>query len=257
MIVVKLQGGLGNQMFQYSAGRSLAQNNELYLDTTFYNNQHGVTPRSYSLNVFPNLKSEIYKGQQNGTPFIKLCEPQTFKPFPIVSDKNIYLDGYFQTEKYFKEISNALREDFSPSLETRKKLEQKYPESIGNSISLHVRRTDYTKYSHVHTVQSLDYYYDALKTIGKFDQLYIFSDDIAWCKENIRAPRTTYIEGNTDVEDLWLMSMCDNHIIANSSFSWWGAWLSKSKKVIAPKCWFGISGPKDWNDIYCVDWIVL
>lgn len=257
MIVVKLQGGLGNQMFQYSAGKALALNNNLYLDVSFYNNQHGITPRKYGLDIFPNLNGQIYSGHQNGMPFIKINEPQIFEPLSSYIDKNVYLDGYFQTEKYFKNVSNSLKNDFAPAKDISEKLIAKYPSVIQNSVSLHVRRTDYLKASHVHHVQSIDYYYDGLKAVGKFDHLYIFSDDIEWCKENLKIPRTTYVEGNSDVEDLWIMSMCKNHIIANSSFSWWGAWLSESKKVIAPKNWFGPSGPKYWNDIYCENWIVL
>lgn len=257
MIVVKLQGGLGNQLFQYSAGKALSLNDNLYLDVSFYNYQHGITPRKYSLNGFPNLNANIYSGQQNGMPFIKINEPQRYEPLQNFVDKNIYLDGYFQTDKYFKNVSSLLKHDLGPSIDTTENLIRKYPNVVGNSVSLHVRRTDYIKASHVHPLQTIDYYYDGLKMIGKFDHIYIFSDDIEWCKENLKTPRTSYVEGNSDLEDLWLMSMCKNHIIANSSFSWWGAWLSDSKKVIAPKNWFGSAGPKYWNDIYCENWVVL
>lgn len=257
MIISIIKGGLGNQMFQYSAGKAIAQSDDLYLDISFYNNQLGSTPRNYSLNVFPNLKANIYSGQQNGLPFVRFMEPERYLSIPSYPDKNTCLDGYFQSEKYFKNISDVLKNDFAPTESIKEKLISKCPEIIGNSVSLHVRRTDYTKYSHIHPLQTFDYYFDALKMIGKFDHLYIFSDDIGWCKENIKTPKTTYVEGNSDIEDLWLMSMCKNHIIANSTFSWWGAWLSNSNKVIAPKNWFGQAGPKFWNDIYCEDWITL
>lgn len=257
MIVVKLQGGLGNQMFQYSAGYALAKDTDLYLDTSFYNNQDGITPRQYNLHQFPKLKANLYSRQQNGKPFVRITEPESYQPIPMFSEQNIYLDGYFQTEKYFKYARDAICLAFSPDDNVIEGFKAKYSHLNGNTVSLHVRRTDYINVSHVHTLQSLDYYYDALKIIGKFDQLYVFSDDIAWCKDNLKIPRTTYVEGNSDVEDMWLMSMCNNHVIANSSFSWWGAWLSKSKKIVAPKNWFGPGGPKYWNDIYCEDWIVL
>lgn len=254
MIVAKLQGGLGNQLFQWAFARSLSNlyNVSLYLDTSFYNqNIPGVTKRNFSLNKFPNLKYDLFENaQNNGKQFIRFSEPQSFTKLNYNSLYNYYLDGYFQSEDYFKDSSDIIREDLSPNVE----LIEKYPIVNKNNISLHIRRTDYITSNGYHPVQSLDYYKSSIEMIGDYDHIFVFSDDINWCKENLKFDNMIFIEGNDEVEDIWLMSLCKNNIIANSSFSWWSAWLNKNenKKVIYPKNWFGpqvnslVSVPKNW-----------
>ena len=101
-----------------------------------------------------------------------------------------------------------------------------------------------------------EYYKNALDIIGGYENLYVFSDDINWCKTNLKFKNMVFVEGNDDVEDLWLMSLCDHNIIANSSFSWWGAWLNinPNKKVISPKRWFGEQTNLSSDDIIPVSW---
>lgn len=259
MIVAKLQGGLGNQIFQWAFGRNLAKANNvpLYLDTNFYNlNLPGITKRSFSLSKLPNLKFEIFENvKDNGKSFIRFNEPPFFTQLNYDSSFNYYLDGYFQCEKYFIESEDLIRNELAPSEEILKNLMA--IEGIeGNNISLHVRRTDYITSNGFHPVQSIDYYQNAIDIIGDYDNVFIFSDDIDWCKKNLNFKNMIFVEGNDDIIDIWIMSLCKNNIIANSSFSWWGAWLNKNKnkKVIAPKLWFG---SQNEHNIIPDSWIVI
>ena len=251
-------GGLGNQMFQYAYARNLSilNKDEFYLDTSFYNHQVGVTPRVFSLNSFPKLS-------------INLEIPTIVKP-KIITDNFVYdsqnifkgdcfLDGYWQSEKYFKESKNTIIDDFSPDNENKKKLLKKYPQVNNNSISLHIRRTDYLTSNGYHPVQTIDYYNKAIDILGNYENIFIFSDDINWCKENLSFKNMLFVENNTDVEDLWLMSLCKKNIIVNSSFSWWGAYLNKNKdkKVIAPSKWFGEGVNLNTHDIVPEEWIKI
>ena len=126
-----------------------------------------------------------------------------------------------------------------------------------NTVSLHVRRTDYVNLQNYHPIAAIQYYKDALDLI-EHDKVVVFSDDINWCKKNFKFNNMVFIEGNSNIEDLYLMSMCNNNVIANSSFSWWAAWLNKNeyKKIVAPKVWFGPAAPSD-KDIIPDTWIKI
>ena len=254
-----MMGGLGNQMFQYSYAKnlSLLNDSDFYLDTTFYNNQVGVTPRSFLLDSFPNLT-------------IKVNIPTTTPPLRTIIDnfaydsnnippKDCFLSGYWQSEKYFKESKEIIIRDFLPTQTIKNKFLSKYPELNSITISLHIRRTDYLNSNGYHPVQTINYYKNGIDILGKYDNLFIFSDDIEWCKDNLNFKNMIFVEGNSDVEDLWLMSLCKKNIIVNSSFSWWGAYLNcyKDKDVVAPSQWFGDGVnlkttdivPEEWNKI--------
>jgi hypothetical protein len=145
---------------------------------------------------------------------------------------------------------------------TNQKIHDKYGDLLSlDTCSIHVRRGDYLALQNHHPIQSIEYYQNAIDIIGNDKHFLIFSDDIKWCEENFGGlTNKTYITGNQDYEDLYLMSMCRNNIIANSTFSWWGAWLNKNedKKVIAPKQWFGVSNSHlDTSDLYCKKWITI
>ena len=136
-----------------------------------------------------------------------------------------------------------------------------FRENFGDTevISIHIRRGDYLKYPN-HPIQTLEYYSEGLSNFPSDIPVIIFSDGIDWCKEQelFRDDRFIFAEGNNTGVDLCLQSLCTYHIIANSSFSWWGSWLAKSKKTVAPSRWFG--GPdahKDLGDVYLKDWIVI
>ena len=196
---------------------------------------------------------------------------------------NISLYGFFQSWKYFSNIVDIIREDFTfhkehliPCQEMMQELEGQEP------IMLHVRRGDpnltdprgfkwsYTQCGSMHPVQPIEYYEKALKKFDPKQPVVVFSDSVEWVKEQeffsgdrflISEPEDKYADGSfTPYADLCLMSLCSHAIIANSSMSWWGAWLisNPDKKVIAPKMWFGPAyADKDTKDLYCPDWIVL
>lgn len=283
MIITKLIGGLGNQMFQYAAGRSLAHanNTQLKLDISGYNNQKGITPRSYMLDIF-NIqsnyanKTEIYKFRGNNillrifkmNPYIMEKQFYFDPKIHIVKD-NSYLDGYWHSEKYFKNIEQIIRQEFTyinkPD-KTNKELIKQIDSC--NSVSVHVRLGDYVedeKTNQFHGVCRLDYYKAAITHEArqvKSPHFFVFSDDPGWCKANLHLKYpTTYVtnnHGGKDYEDMRLMSECKHNIIANSSFSWWAAWLNQypDKTVIAPKKWFNDKSintrdliPKSWIKI--------
>jgi hypothetical protein len=182
---------------------------------------------------------------------------------------NVDLLGYFQTEKYFKHIEQLIRNDFTFH-ETISTQCQTTITNIRNTemidmgdvcsteiIAMHIRRGDYVTLQDYHPVLPIEYYTEALAKMP-YVHVLVFSDDIEWCQQYFKGSRFFFSKSNTSAADLCLMSMCDYHIIANSSFSWWGAWLSKSKQVIAPAQWFGPAlSDKNTVDVYCDGWIKL
>lgn len=248
-------GGLGNQLFQWAYAKSLSiiYNVPYYIDKSFYLNQIGVTPRDYELHKFEFLEIE-FKEKPNNINLFNIYDGNPNVKIDI--NKNYFLYGYFQSEKYFFDKSEYIRRDLRMTEYMRSKLYEKYG-NLYNHISLHVRRTDYlTSGNGFHPVQPISYYENAIKLLSSYERLLIFSDDINWCKSNLRFDNSVFIEQSSNVEDLWLMSLCRDNIIANSSFSWWGAWLNENenKKVIAPIKWFNgqntpILVPDSWNRI--------
>ena len=272
MIIVRLKGGLGNQMFQYALGRQLAEKNQtdLRLDLSFYDDQSGITPRQYELAIF-KIRAEIAKKED----VVKVIGPRPprlvqkildrlkidynkknyvredsfgFRSYFLSLPDNVYLDGYFQSEKYFSDIRTEILADFSLLPGEADKivgLSQKI--KTANSVSLHVRRGDYVSRPEAnafHGICSLDYYRAAIKIIKdriSEPHFFIFSDDLDWCRDNFSdLEKVEFVSGFSPAQDLILMSRCRHNIIANSSFSWWGAWLNQNTKniVIAPQRWF-------------------
>ena len=259
MIITKLQGGLGNQIFQWAYGKFLSEkyNTPLYLDANFYSHQYGVTFREFSLCKFPNLKYQLiseYSKLDRGV--IQVSDNFIYKNINYNPDRNYYLNGYWQSEKYFVEIQDLIRSELKPSPEFFKKFNYLFG---NNNISMHIRRTDYVTSNGYHPVQTIEYYNQAIEIIGDYDNILVFSDDIKWCKENLKFRDIIFIDGNDDIEDLWIMSTCKDNVIANSSFSWWGAWLNqnRNKKVICPKNWFGSQSNIDDRDIVPSTWIKI
>jgi len=263
MIITKLQGGLANQIFQWAYGRHLSNkyNVDLYADLNFYSqNILGITKRTYSLSKFPKINFQLFNQSNlsNSRIFQKINDNFQFNELIYDNNYNYYLDGYWQSEKFFYESADLIRGELTPSDEILKKLNLT-PFIDTNVVSLHVRRTDYVTSNSFHTVQSIEYYKKALDIIGEYDYIFVFSDDIQWCKDNLTFNNMIFMEGFDDVEDIWLMSMCKNNIIANSSFSWWGAWLNSNpnKKVIAPNNWFGKNVNINSGNIVPDEWIKL
>ncbi len=286
MIIIRITGGLGNQMFQYAVAKSLAKKNDdiFKLDISFYPKQ---TLRKYELNLFnieENIatKDEIIRLAGNENFWFKIKRKLGLNPKRpnsyyaekeiAVFDKelfnkqsDIYLDGYWQNENYFKDIRNEILKDFTLKQDISKEAKE-YLKQIqnSNSVSLHVRRGDYVQNSNtnkIHGVCDLNYYKRAIKYIlEKMDNpmFFIFSDDIKWCKENFDFLENKIFVDKTKsaIEDLELMKNCKHNIIANSTFSWWGAWLNENneKIVIGPKQWFV---KKEWKNLnlVCEGWI--
>jgi hypothetical protein len=248
MVGVKLVGGLGNYMFQIAAAYSLATDNN---DTLIIDTQKSLTVHKSVLNYKNNIFRNFIFDQINS--FSVYTEPY-FHYKKIDYQPNIFLSGYFQSEKYFINHRNTLLKLFSIDSLNLDLINKKYSNiDFENSCSLHVRRGDYLKYPNAHPTCDVSYYE---KSIGLVDSenILIFSDDINWCKNNllIKNKNLIFIEGNQDYTDLWIMSLCKNNIMANSTFSWWGAWLNnnKNKLVIGPKKWFGESLHHNTDDLY-------
>jgi len=302
MIITKIQGGLGNQMFQYAVGRNLAIKNdtELKFDNSFFNTISADTPRIFVLDKFnisgniisDNELKKIKRSNLQGrslskrviSKILKITEaikPIRFRRFvgfgdiifhpevlQIKTKKTVYLAGNWPTHKYFKEINSIIQNDFSlkNDLSNQAKL---ILNKIKNTeaVSIHIRRGDYilnNKTSSLHGgICTLDYYEQAIKIIEQKTnnpEFFIFSDDIEWVKENLKINHpVTYVSGNgiPDYEELVLMSHCQHNIIANSTFSWWGAWLNQNpnKIVIAPEKWF--NSDTDIRDLIPETWIKL
>ena len=248
MIIVKLQGGLGNQMFQYAAGRAVSKrlNSELLLDPKWFKES---TNRSLWLSGL-NIPQEIISADPPKK--IKLSHFQEsapgFDPTFLTLKDNFYLDGYFQSYKYFSDIEATIRKEFTLK-DTSKEVIKNWERTITGqtSVSLHIRRGDYLWKKHLSILGllPLEYYENAIKEITghlKTFKIFVFSDDIAWTKENLKSATPVDFVSSAQLspaEETYLISRCEHHIIANSSFSWWGAWLSSNlnKIVIAPKPW--------------------
>lgn len=252
MIIVQLKGGLGNQLFQYALSRRLAieYNTEVYIDIRkipLYK-----TKRRFELFNFPHIKYEIKEFSDNNYTVINENKI-TITPSHLDKKNNYYFEGYWQSERYFKNISETIKNELMPRLKSIQKLTASI--SSDNAVSLHVRRTDYLYNKNVFNILDIDYYKQAVDVVGSYEKLFIFSDDIKWCKQNLHFDKMIFVEGNNSVTDLWLMSLCRDNIIANSSFSYWGAWLNDNpdKKVITPDKWFlnkkAIIAPDNWIKI--------
>lgn len=257
MIISKIQGGLGNQMFQYAYGRHLSHKYQtvLYIDDRFYTTQ---SKRQFELDKFNvSYFSKDLNSIQVNYPILKITDDFSYKKIPPPNDCNYYLDGYWQSEKYFTESEDIIRSDFTPNQYILDKI--KNTPLTDNSLSLHIRRTDYVTSNGFHPVQPIKYYQDAIDCIGDYGNIFVFSDDIQWCRDNLKFDKMIFMDGFGDIEDMFVMSMCTNNIICNSSFSWWGAWLNKNenKKVIAPKNWFGIQANLNDSDIVPQKWIKI
>ena len=249
MIITKLQGGLGNQLFQWATTKSLSlkYKSDYAFDLAYFST---FNSRPLALSKFKKINiPTVRKSYSVGIVY----DDFKFKEIP----DNSYLNGYWQSEKYFIDHRDVILADLSVQEDEIIRIKDKYKNIEDNSVSLHIRRGDYVNLQDFHPTQPIEYYNNSIDLI-KPSNIFILSDDIAWCREHIKYKNCTFIEED-DITSINVMSLCNNNIIANSSFSWWGAWLNanKDKKVIAPKDWFGSSGPTYWQDIYCKGWIVL
>jgi len=256
-------GRLGNQMFQYSSLRGIADK---------FNYDYCIPPENFQ-NECLNSETNIFKvfeleedSQRLITPYIDLSEEAIGFDDNIWSNcpDNINLKGFFQSEKYFINIKNKIKKAFifkKDILNTAKYIFYNTFNDNDKIVSLHIRRGDYLQWPQ-HPVQPIDYYSKAMSLINNRDiKFLIFSDDINWCKkqELFQNNNCLFAQYNSCAVDLCMMTFCDYHIICNSSFSWWGAWLSNSEMVISPKLWF--SPPLENDDNFLIssnaNWIKI
>ena len=253
-------GQLGNQMFQYASTKGIASK----LNTSFMIPDHREIFDDGIGNRYTILLHDVFNldGQRGILQTQNYIQEENFcfeeKFFNISPSTNVCLWGFFQTEKYFKHIEKQIRKDFT----FRDDINDECYDLIKqftNPIALHIRRGDFIWNNKNHPPLSLDYYKSALQLFDSDREVIIFSDDTEWCKEQelFVDDRFAVAEGGDQFYDLCLMSMCDDFIIANSTFSWWGAWLGNRGKVIAPKRWFGETLGHDTKDLYCKGWKIL
>lgn len=250
-------GRLGNQMFQYAATRGISS----------IKGYEWCVPKSNpDIDIFNTFKltncqsKNIYMLDQGYAPIVK----EKFFHFDEVlfymcpCDVSLY--GYFQSEKYFKGIEDQIRNDFIFLDEIRDSCEEAIS-NIERPISLHIRRGDYLNKNEIYYNLELDYYENALNKFDSNRNVIIFSDDVEWCKnQDIFSNDRFLISDNLDKKiDMCLMSLCSDFIIANSTFSWWGAWLANRGKVIAPKKWFKseYEVKNQTKDLYLENWELI
>lgn len=296
MLVIKIWAGLANQMFQYALYKSLiASGKTAFIDIPTriskwdfekINFMH-VFPNASAKTVSPELANLInsrynnnlykirnkiytYLNIPNGFDLFYIKEPKySYNPFIKDLEGDYYLEGFWQTEKYFREIADSIRKDFTfRDFTDARNLELEKIIRNSSSVSIHVRKgKDYKKRITKGTC-NIDYYKKAIEVINKKvdnPKFFIFSDNIEWCKDNLSFCSPTYVDwnpgsGKGNHLDMQLMTGCKYNIVANSSYSWWGAWLNSNpeKIVVAPQIWFNEKYSSfDTSDIIPEDWIKL
>lgn len=295
-VVVALSGGLGNQLFQYAMGRALSLRNDvpLVLDLAWFQEvkkQEGkiTTLREYALAPFglptstqckertlselSGISGRIYRRIRRYLPHESQRSPVFFeKGFPFDQSAfslaaPIRLEGYWQSPRYFEDKADVIRKEIrTPGLMSTGTSRMMDDISNRDAICLHIRRGDYVTNSHAaaaHGLCSIDYYYRGMEIVLEGlanPHCFIFSDDTEWARSNLElsVPATIVDVNGPDTahQDLWLMANCKRFITANSSFSWWGAWLSENEKkmVVAPKVWFA-DRRHDTRDLIPAEWI--
>ena len=268
-------GKLGNQMFQYACLYSIAKKNgyDFSIPSTsleWKNVVNYYNSRMYLLDIF-NISARV-------EPPIKqihntcVYNDAIFNPQLFTIQDNTDISGYFQSEKYFEHCAEDIRCEFSfKNKELLADVDREF-ETLPTKIGIHVRRGDYVKYANVHPLCTLEYYKEAVRilreTCTENPILYVFSDDINWCKANFTGQFSEEIIYDEEPESgeryfthqektMMKMSKCDKIVIANSSYSWWGAWLGNKKEVIAPTNWFGDKPFNEFSDIFASGWKVI
>ncbi|MFV8325991.1 alpha-1,2-fucosyltransferase [Flavobacterium sp. ZS1P14] len=293
MIIIKLKGGLGNQMFQYAFASILAKKNNaiIKIEKSFFDlteKTEGHTPRNFELGIFDNSYNEamvtdiLFFNQLSIINKLKrdfgFNFPKIYNEFSFDFHKTglliktpVYIKGYFQSYKYFVGHEDFINKIFAFPIDTLDKVNKKILSGIKGTttISIHIRRGDYVNdkvTQQFHGNCSLGYYFNAISLLtsrNKDFTLVFFSDDSDWVKEQFETlPYSKIVVdhniGENSWKDMLLMSSCSHNIIANSSFSWWAAWLNENpeKIVIAPEKWFA-EAEKSTKDLIPSEWIRL
>jgi hypothetical protein len=258
MISCVLNGGLGNQLFQIATTYAMALDchDKCGFDFSMKPVHQGNSPQSYRHNIYRKLMC-LPKGWKPSTKYRE--KDSGYQKLPYHRD--IQYVGYLGHEKYFShrktEVLNLFKDDI-----TINNIKRMFPTLFDNSVSLHVRRGDYLSFPDVYIMPTIDYYDKAISYVDskrKIDHIIVISDDIPWCMDNLKDPRMVFMDGTKDYVDLYIMTLCEHNILANSSFSWWGAYMNthQNKIVVSPVKWFKKeSGAKD-EYLICNDWIKI
>lgn len=276
ILYAQLLGGIGNMLFIVANLYSLSIDRNMKYCVS--NNTESITRRKDEKFWLNSILQSVKKVNKKPSEVkYRYRERQfNFQKIPNSKGNGLELYGYYQTEKYFKHNKDKIIELFT---KYKKKIQNELDTIFnykGKTISLHIRRGDYLKLQHAHVVQSLEYYneslnkmmrllnYDILEKMNEDYKIFIFSDDINWCKQQEifkKINNKKFINTKCAIKDLYLMSMCNHHIIANSTFSWWGSYLNnnKDKITIAPSKWFNenYKPSEQYKDIYCENWIII
>ena len=246
-------GRLGNQIFQLASTIGIAR--KVGHEPKF--------PRDFDVPQAFKIKEDLLmdRSQMHGYPRVGERWFHFDSMMFTVTDE-VDITGYLQTEKYFKHVEDEIRELLTFLDEIQEQANKLIPKVDAETVSIHARRGDYVDKQSYHPLCTPEYYQAAINEFTDRDYYFVvFSDDQAYCKEFFGIQENILYIDNTDpFVDLCLMSMCDHNIIANSSFSWWAAWLNgnKNKKVVAPKQWFGPAyGYHTTQDLYCDNWITI
>ena len=284
MNIVWIDGGLGNQMFQYALAMKLGSlGREVKIDVTKYAEHHvhndfeldRVFGLSCPLASVKEIRRLGYRKANHLTEFLKrtpFCKKTIYSHESYAYDERVleldgyYLEGYWQSERYFFDIQDAIREAYRfPALTDGRHRELEAQMRSECSVGVHVRRGDYLRFPKFQNICTLEYYGKAMDYFRKRfpgeARFFVFTNDMPWAVEHFQGKDCCFVEGNTGTDsyrDMQLMSLCRHNIIANSSFSWWGAWLNENpdKIVAAPGRWINDPG-EDQKDIVPESWIKI
>lgn len=254
IISCNLMGGLGNQMFQaaHAYAQSLRFNRPCVLLPNSNTQRQGREIKHYLQNIFSKFSfvNELPE-------FDSIYEGEWYYKNILPSEGNTVFHGYFQSEKNFYGFKDEIIDIFSPSKKFITKILETYPQLNEQfTVSIHVRRGDSFSAQNVHPMVTKNYIDKCLLELGNYSHIFCFSDDKQWVKDNLKYENIIFVDDLEDYEELWMMSICKNNIISNSTFSWWSAYLNKNeyKKVFVPSVWFGEDGPKIYEDIFVPTW---
>jgi hypothetical protein len=266
MVVTYIEGGLGNMLFQLCFSYAKAKENNTTFHTLNYRENLDIIKDKHKADIESYEKTILRNFSISPPPLLYQAQIQHFCPFnfeeiPYEPDCYNLYKGYFQSEKYFEKSQEDLAQIFQPTEEIIDYMKEKYPFLFTlDCVALHIRRGDYLQLPNHHPIVPTDHYHKALKKLGDFEKILVFTNDMDWCYKNFVESRAIFIE-ESDWMSLYLMSFCTKHVIANSSFSWWGAKLAemffpeKNIEVVAPPVWFGPAVDGDEKDLVPSRWM--
>jgi hypothetical protein len=258
MITALFKCGLGNQMFQVAAAYGLARKHRdrcaFNLEAT-YPLLQGNPPAKYKDTLFRHLP------RLDGPPPDSIYHEKGFayREIPCLARQDMGISGFFQSEKYFAHCVSEVIHLFAFDAGRTNEINDYLSKIRGVKVGVHVRRGDYRLNPHIHPMCSSGYYRTAMDLFEGDVSFIITSDDIPWCKNHLRGSRCHFPEFQDELDDMLVLASCDHNIIANSSFSWWAAFLNRNrgKRILAPKVWFGPGGPRDTQDLIPPAWMLL